>query len=237
MSLQICILNFDFCNYLRDVLKIELPLITGVERAQKPHRLPVVFSVPEARRVLSYLHGDYHLMASLLYGSGLRLMECLRLRVKDIDFDRQELIVREGKGEKDRVTMLPQAVAEPLRKQLYETRRMNDADRMQDLAGVYMPYALDLKYPNAGKEWGWFWVFPAEKTATDPRANVIRRHHVFETSLQRAVAKAISAAKIYKHASCHTFRHSFATHLLEDGYDIRTGQELLGHKDVSTTMI
>jgi integron integrase len=221
----------------RDVLHIDLPAIDQVERATRPKRLPVVLSRAEVKATLDQMQGEYRLMASLLYGSGLRLMECLRLRIKDIDLARGEIIVREGKGDKDRVTMLPASQVEPLRLQLAAARSLYQQDREADLAGVYLPHALEQKYPQAGKEWGWFWVFPAAKTAIDPRANVLRRHHVYETSLQRAVSNALHKARIYKHASCHTFRHSFATHLLEAGYDIRTVQELLGHKDVSTTMI
>lgn len=220
----------------RDVLAINLPNVDNVERAHKPQRLPVVLTREEVKATLAQLDGEYLLMASLLYGSGLRLMECLRLRVKDIDIARGEITIREGKGDKDRVTLLPKSQSEPIRVQLAEARKLYQKDRASGLDGVYLPYALERKYPEAGKEWGWFWVFPATKTALDPRANVIRRHHVYETSLQRAVGRALSVSTA-KHASCHTFRHSFATHLLEDGYDIRTVQERLGHKDVSTTMI
>ena len=176
-------------------------------------------------------------MAALLYGSGLRLMECLRLRVKDLDFDYAQITVRAGKGDKDRRTMLPRALAEPLRSQLDKARTLHTQDQREGVAGVFLPHALDRKYPNAGQEWAWQWVFPAARLSADPRTGLTRRHHVGEEVLQRAVKAAIGKAGIAKAASCHTLRHSFATHLLEDGYDIRTVQELLGHADVRTTMI
>lgn len=221
----------------RDVLHIELPAIDQVERAQRPARLPEVFTREECRAVLARLEGVPRLMAGLLYGSGLRLMECVRLRVKDVDFDRGQITVREGKGEKDRVTMLPQSLIQPLRSQLAKAKLLHEEDLAAGHGAVYLPYALERKYPNAGKEWGWQYVFPASKRSTDPRSGITRRHHLAEDVLQRAVRAAVKQAGIVKKASCHTFRHSFATHLLEDGYDIRTVQELLGHKDVSTTMI
>jgi integron integrase len=221
----------------RDVLHIEIPAIEQVERAQRPARLPEVFTREEARAVLGWMEGTPRLMASLLYGSGLRLMECVRLRVKDLDFARLQLTIREGKGEKDRVTMLPQSLVEPLKAQLEMSRRLHEEDLAAGFGAVYLPYALERKYPNAAKEWGWQYVFPASRRSTDPRSGVTRRHHLAEDVLQRAVRTAIRQAGITRKASCHTFRHSFATHLLEDGYDIRTVQELLGHKDVSSTMI
>lgn len=221
----------------RDVLNIDLPAIRNVERAQRPARLPEVFTREEVRAVLGGMEGTPRLMAGLLYGSGLRLMECVRLRVKDLDFDRRQVTVREGKGEKDRVTMLPQSLAEPLRRQLEHARRLHEDDLAAGFGAVYLPYALERKYPAAAKEWGWQYVFPAVRRSTDPRSGTARRHHLAEDVLQRAVRAAVRHAGITKKASCHTFRHSFATHLLEDGYDIRTVQELLGHKDVSTTMV
>lgn len=222
----------------RDVLKTGLgETLEGFERAQRPARLPTVFTRAEVRAILAQLSGTHHLMAGLLYGSGLRLMECVRLRVKDVDFEMGQITVRDGKGEKDRVTMLPGALIPPLREQLAHARKLYEADVRAGRANVYLPYALERKYPDAPKQWAWQWVFPAGRLSVDPRAGVERRHHLGEDTLQRAVKKAIAAADIAKHGSCHTLRHSFATHLLEDGYDIRTVQELLGHKDVKTTMI
>lgn len=221
----------------REVLLIELPFIEGVERAKLPKRIPVVLTVEEVKRVLAQLTGIHHLMASLLYGAGLRLMECVRLRVKDLDFDYRQITVRDGKGEKDRRTILPQPLTETLRRHLIRIRLQHEEDVRLGCGRVYLPYALERKYPNAATEWVWQYVFPASKISVDSRSGTQRRHHASEDSLQRAVKEAIRRAGVEKRASCHTLRHSFATHLLEDGYDIRTIQELLGHADVSTTMI
>jgi integron integrase len=221
----------------RQVLNQTIEWVENVERAKKPQRLPVVFRREEVRAVLSYLRGEMWLMASLLYGSGLRLMECLRLRVKDVDFPRLQITVREGKGNKDRVTMLPASLVEPLQRQLVRARTLHEADLLEGFGRVYLPFALARKYPNAEKEWGWQYVFPASKLSVDPRTGETRRHHLAETTLQKAVKEAIRKTGIHQPGSCHTLRHSFATHLLEDGYDIRTIQELLGHADVQTTMI
>jgi integron integrase len=187
--------------------------------------------------VLSRLTGTKWLMASLLYGAGLRLSECLRLRVKDIDFARNLIVVREGKGAKDRVTMLPQNLKEPLRQHLEKVKRAHETDLQAGYGTVQLPYALARKYPQAATEWKWQYIFPAPKRSIDPRSGVERRHHLDESVLQKAVKEAMRQVGINRHASCHTFRHSFATHLLESGYDIRTVQELLGHADVKTTML
>ena len=181
--------------------------------------------------------GTKWLMASLLYGAGLRLMECLRLRVKDVDFGYGQILVRDGKGAKDRVTMLPQAVIEPLTAHLERVRALHNRDLASGYGEVWLPHALDRKYPRAAREWGWQYIFPSRKLSTDPRSGAIRRHHLDEDVLQRAVKEAARLADVRKPVSCHSFRHSFATHLLQSGYDIRTVQELLGHSDVSTTMI
>jgi integron integrase len=221
----------------REVLKQDLPYIEGIERAKRPERLPVVFTQTEVKAVLARLEGVNHLVAALLYGSGLRLMDALRLRVKDIDFERNEIVIREGKGEKDRVTMLPAAIAQPLREHLSRVAIQHQDDLRNGYGEVYLPYALDKKYPNAATEWKWKYVFPAPSISQDPRSGKRRRHHLSDDAVQKAVKDAIKRSGITKHGSCHTFRHSFATHLLESGYDIRTVQELLGHKDVRTTMI
>jgi len=221
----------------REVLKIEFDAPLDAVRAKKPARLPVVLTRAEAHLVIDGMTGNYQLMAKLLYGSGLRLMECLRLRVKDIDFERREIIVRDAKGGHERVTMLPASLVAPLQEHLKRVKLVHQQDLDAGYGQVYLPYALDRKYPNANKEWGWQYVFPSDRLSIDPRTGVKRRHHMDESNLQRAVKDAVRLARLAKPASCHTFRHSFATHLLESGYDIRTVQELLGHKDVKTTMI
>jgi integron integrase len=221
----------------RDVLHKELDGPINALRAKKPKRLPTVLTKEEVHRLLGHLSGDYLLMAKLLYGSGLRLMECLRLRVKDIDFSQRQIIVRDGKGQKDRVTMLPESLIAPLQAHLQSVERLHQEDLARGFGSVYLPYALERKYPNADREWIWQYVFPSQRLSVDPRSGVVRRHHLDESGLQKAVRAAARAAGIPKKVSCHTFRHSFATHLLEGHYDIRTVQELLGHKDVKTTMI
>ena len=221
----------------RDVLHKELDGPINALRAKKPKRLPTVLTKEEVYRLLGHLSGDHLLMAKLLYGSGLRLMECLRLRVKDIDFSQYQIIVRDGKGQKDRVTMLPKSLIAPLQAHLQSVERLHQEDLARGFGSVYLPYALERKYPNADREWIWQYVFPSQRLSVDPRSGVVRRHHLDESGLQKAVRAAARAAGIPKKASCHTFRHSFATHLLENHYDIRTVQELLGHKDVKTTMI
>jgi integron integrase len=221
----------------RNVLKQDLGWLEDVTRAKRPARLPVVLTMEEVQAVLARLEGRYRLMASLLYGSGLKLMECLRLRVKDLELTRRELIVRDGKGSKDRITLLPDKLIQPLQTQLERVKALHQQDLQQGFGAVYLPDALERKYPNANREWAWQYVFPADKRSIDPRSGVERRHHLGETALQQAVRNAVRQAGIDKPASCHTFRHSFATHLLANGYDIRTVQELLGHKDVRTTMI
>ena len=221
----------------RQVLKLEPPNIEGVERARQSKNLPVVFTKEESSAVIAHLKGENRLIAGLLYGSGLRIMEAVRLRVKDIDLSRNEIIVRDGKGEKDRLTMLPISLKPALAVQIEAVRRLHDEDLKRGGGEVYLPYALERKYRNAATDPLWQYLFPAGKHSIDPRSGKTRRHHVSEQNVQRAVKTALRAAGIEKNGTCHAFRHSFATHLLEDGYDIRTVQELLGHKDVRTTMI
>lgn len=221
----------------KQVLGIDLENFQEIQWAKKPKRLPVVFSAGEAREVLSKLKDTSWIMAMLLYGAGLRLTECLQLRVKDIDFDYKQITVRSGKGEKDRVTLLPGKLIKPLKKQIEFVKKVHEFDLKNGYQSVYLPYALEKKYPHAGKELGWKFIFPASQISADPRSGILRRHYIHESVLQKAVKKAIRDAGITKHAGCHTLRHSFATRLLEKGYDIRMIQELMGHNDVKTTMI
>jgi integron integrase len=221
----------------RDVLKKELPYVSHIERAQQRKKLPVVFTRDEVKAVLKQMTGTNQLITSLLYGSGVRLMECLRLRVKDIDLGYNQILVRDGKGEKDRITLLPVSLKTSLVRHLQKVKLLHEEDREAGFGEVYLPHALERKYPHAARQWGWQYVFPAVGRSADPRTGRVRRHHISDNAVQVAVKKAVRAAGVNKPGSCHTFRHSFATHLLEDGYDIRTVQELLGHKDVRTTMI
>jgi integron integrase len=221
----------------REVLGQGLPWLDELERVTKPARVPTVLTRDEAARLLACLRGSKWLMASLLYGAGLRLRECLKLRVKDVDFGYRQIVVRDGKGAKDRVTMLPAVLIEPLQAHLARVKLLHERDLRRGFGDVELPHALARKYPRAQYEWGWKFVFASFKLSTDPKTGVIRRHHVYENYLIRGVKEAARRAGIAKHVSCHTLRHSFATHLLETGYDIRTVQELLGHASVETTMI
>jgi integron integrase len=220
----------------RQVLRQPLDAV-HLRPAHKSKRMPTVLTQAEVRQVLEQLSGIHQLMARLLYGSGLRLMECLRLRVKDVDFGHGQIVVREGKGDKDRVTMLPASLAQPLRDQIERVKALHQADLRAGHGAVELPTALARKYPNAPRELGWQFIFPSERLSQNPRSGETRRHHVDPSGLQKAVHRAAQQAGLTKRVGCHTFRHSFATHLLEAGYDIRTVQELLGHKDVKTTMI
>ncbi len=221
----------------KDVLGIELPWLDGVEHARTPARLPVVLTQEEVAHVLRELKGMHALIGRLLYGSGMRIMECVRLRVKDVEFSRFEIVVRDGKGAKDRVTMLPRGVSVALRDHLHEVWELHQKDLAAGFGAVYLPHALQRKYPGAPHAWGWQYVFPAPARSPDPRSGIERRHHLGDQAFQRAMRQAVRDAGVAKSATPHTLRHSFATHLLESGYDIRTVQELLGHSDVSTTLI
>jgi integron integrase len=221
----------------REVLHIELPLVDGVARAKQPRRLPVVLTQGEVRELLGRMEGTHGLMAGLMYGTGMRLAECLGLRVKDVELARHEVVIRQGKGAKDRITMFPRTLVDAMAAHLLAVRRLHDRDRARGVPGVELPHAYEVKNPSASVSWGWFWVFPQDHLSMDPRTGVRRRYHAYDQTFSRALKLAARKAGIVKPVSSHTLRHSFATHLMEAGYDIRTVQELLGHKDVSTTMI
>jgi len=221
----------------REVLRVELPWLDQVVRARRPKHLPTVLTRDEVRSILGCMSGVHGLMARLMYGTGMRIGECLALRVKDIELTRGEIVVRDGKGGKDRVTMLPASLGAALHDQLEESRRVFEHDRARNVPGVELPFAYERKKPNAGRTWGWHWLFPQDHLSIDPRLGIRRRHHAYGQTFQRALKVGARKAGIAKPVSSHTLRHSFATHLMEAGYDIRTVQELLGHRDVSTTMI
>ena len=221
----------------KEVLGNELPWLEHVEKAKAPRRIPVVLTREEAAAVLHRLEGVHAVVGNLLYGTGMRIMEAVRLRVKDVEFARRLIVVRDGKGQKDRIAVLPDRLSRPLAAQLARARGLHERDLAQGFGNVWLPHALARKYPNAAREWGWQYVFPAAQRSTDPRTRVVRRHHLGDQAFQRAMRQAVRDAGLAKPATPHTLRHSFATHLLEAGYDIRTVQELLGHSEVSTTMI
>ncbi|WP_277058382.1 integron integrase [Trichlorobacter lovleyi] len=221
----------------KEVLEIQLPWLDEVEQAKKPKRLPVVLTEKEVHSLLAHVPQAYALLARLMYGTGMRLLEGLRLRVQDLDFERAELLIREGKGGKDRVTMLPQSLLKPLQEHLKQVKQAHEQDLLKGYGEVWLSESVARKYPNAGREWVWQYVFPSARLSVDPRSGVTRRHHLDEKGLQRAIKQAAVDAGLTKNVTPHTLRHSFATHLLQAGYDIRTVQELLGHKDVQTTMI
>jgi integron integrase len=227
-------------NSILYLYKYILKRDVGAIQALRPRgskRLPTVLTPDEASKILALLDGQIQLMAKLLYGSGLRVSEVLRLRVKDVEFAQSQILVRDSKGNKDRATMLPQSLKEPLKEHIRKVKILYEADRKNNVNGVELPYALEKKYPNAGKEWAWQWVFPSDNLSKDPRSGIVRRHHRYGSSLRKRIKAAAKKAGIQKPVTPHTFRHSFATHLLENNYDIRTVQELLGHKSVKTTMI
>lgn len=221
----------------KHVLRRDLGNFGSINWAKRSKHLPVVFTRAEVKGIIENLTGDYRLMATMLYGAGLRLSECLQLRVKDVDLEYRQLIVRDGKGGKDRVTVLPESVVAPLRIHIEQVIKIHEKDIRDGYDSVFMPFALERKYPSAGKEIGWHFLFPAGNISKDPRTGINRRHHIHESVFQRTVKAAMQRAGIRKHGGCHTFRHSFATHLLEDGVNIRTVQELLGHNSVETTMV
>jgi integron integrase len=221
----------------QEVLKIELPLSLNAIRAKRSKYLPTVLTQDEVRAVIRQLTGEYQLIIKILYGSGLRLTEGLQLRVKDLDFAQQQIMVKDSKGMESRITMLPDSVIDQLKVHLNQVKFLHQQDLDNGYGSVYLPFALERKYPHASREWTWQYIFPSQRISTDPRSGIVRRHHLHESGLQKALKQAVRNAEIDKRVSCHTFRHSFATHLLQNGYDIRTVQELLGHKDVKTTMI